>query len=126
MVAFLTLNIERFLGKTFPIFHRASVPKKSPKEKAFTSIFEHFGNPRPALSHINRVKTLGHIIVMADLSIFLFLITRWGTCALASIGFGTRGGCQMSDVGFPIVVDSLIFPPIIHKAPANFTQIIHK
>ena len=32
--------------------------------------------------------------------------TRWGTCALASIGFGTRGGCQMSDVGFPIVVDS--------------------
>jgi hypothetical protein len=21
------------------------------------------------------------------------LITRWGTCALANIGFGTRGGC---------------------------------
>jgi hypothetical protein len=27
------------------------------------------------------------------------LITRWGTCVLASIGFGTHGGCQ-------IVVDS--------------------
>jgi hypothetical protein len=28
MVALLTLNIERFLGLTFPIFHRASVTKK--------------------------------------------------------------------------------------------------
>ena len=28
MVALLTLNIERFLGLTFPIFHQASVTKK--------------------------------------------------------------------------------------------------
>jgi hypothetical protein len=74
----LDLNIERFLGKTFPIFHRASVPiRKVPKKRllllpGFLTIL--VIHPMAALSHINRAKTPGHIIVMVDLSIFLFLI----------------------------------------------------
>jgi hypothetical protein len=42
-------------------------------------------------------------IILADNAATLF--TRWGTCAQASIGFGTHFW-WMSDVGFPIVVDS--------------------
>jgi hypothetical protein len=50
----------------------------------------------------------------------IVFITRWGTCAPDEYRFRHPWSQNR------ILMSCLISPPIIHKAPANFTQIIHK
>jgi hypothetical protein len=58
------------------------------------------------------------------LSTVKFSYYSLGHCAQASIGFATHFW-WMSDRRYSHN-ELPNFPPIIHKAPANFTQIIHK
>ena len=70
MVALLTLNIERFLGLTFPIFHRTSVTmKKLLTLQAFLTILL----SGQIVLFLNNLKILSHVFVMADLFVLLFL-----------------------------------------------------
>jgi hypothetical protein len=66
----------------------------------------YWGNSTESMSFGRSVgcKDFSEIVVSSSIRrLFVFIqfwfdfITRWGTCALASIGFGMRGGCQMSD-----------------------------
>ena len=70
MVALLTLNIERFLCLTFPIFHRTSVTKKKLLTlQAFLTILL----SGQIVLFLNNLKMLSHVFVMADLFVLLFL-----------------------------------------------------
>ena len=70
MVALLTLNIERFLGLTFPIFHRTSVTKKKLLTlQAFLTILL----SGQIVLFLNNLKILSHVFVTADLFVLLSL-----------------------------------------------------
>ena len=89
MAALVTLNIERFLGLTFPIFHRTSVTKgRLLILQAFLTILL-FGEI--ALSRIYLETALErHIFIIAELSalLFLFIYFNYKMFIIAMSKFG--------------------------------------
>jgi vacuolar-type H+-ATPase subunit I/STV1 len=71
MLALLMLNVERFLGLTYPIFHRTSVTKN---KLLFVLIFLMILSVGLSLLMYYK-RTLGNILLALFMSIFVFLVT---------------------------------------------------